>query len=229
VKLHPYTYAAIIATIFVIGIGAFAFIATDEASLLITGKSIAQAYIYQSPVTNCSLTLYQGANMVSFFCENGNTTIANSLRDINNNSIDVYAVYKYNPSNANDRWDIYNPSLPNYTTQQLSVIDRKYGYWVVMNNSDTYFRQGLKFSTTTTSLVQGWNLIGYPTNVNQSIDTALSTINSSFNIVESYQFVNSTGTWLVYYVNGSGNLTIMEPMRGYWINISNATSWTVDW
>jgi len=211
--------------VLIIVLAGFSFFLAPPATDKITGWSTSKVYVLSTPPTNCTTYLGTGLNFVSFFCELGYYPINETLKDINNNTIEYYAIWSYNPNNPDDPWDISNPSLPNYTVQELSTIDRYHGYWIKMNSANTYFTTGYKFPDTSTPLRAGWNLIGYPSGVAKDINESLQTINTSFTELHSY----NSGSWLIFNNETGGNISIMEPMKAYWINMSINDTWYVDW
>lgn len=215
---------AFIALTLVLLISGIAFIGKNG----ITGFVTTKVYIFETPPANCSVELHAGKNFVSFFCTPGGT-LNETLTDANNNSINFTSIFTYSPG-TNDTWKSYNPSLPNWTVQDDILLTRRAGYWIIMNHSETYQKEGYKFYNTNIGLKNGWNLIGYPTSVTKNITDALSQIDGKYSAVESYQRINGTDQWLVYVPNGSSNtLDYLEPMHAYWINTTQDTSITINW
>ena len=218
-----------IASILMITLSFAAFLIGEKAEQAITGKVTSRVFIMELPPSNCSLNLRQGWNMASFHCELGIKTINKTLVDQNNNTLNYYAIFEYQSNNQTDKWKSYNPFLPNWTVQQISTITRFPGYWIYMNSSGTYTRVGYQFESTSISLNEGWNLIGYPSENEINITNGFQTINGYFDRVESYQYNNSIGEWLIYIPGENETLTKLEPMKAYWINVTNSTSWVVTW
>lgn len=194
---------------------------------LITGRATSTAYILETPPENCTTFLRQGYNFVSFYCETGDLPFNQSLVNQSNNTLNYQKIFSYSPSSTNDFWKSYNPGLPDYVKQDLKKLDRRAGYWLYMNNSDTYFREGRRFFETEISLVnsyQGWNLIGYPNNESANITEFLASIEGNYSRIESYQDYNGTYLWLIYDLTNNSNLTQFDPMKAYWIkSIDNAS------
>lgn len=218
-----------IAILLVVSISFLSFYIAEETENLITGDATARAYIIPLPPENCSIDLREGWNFVSFYCEIGDFPINETLIDENNNTISYSKIFAYDSTKVNDPWISYNPSLPNYTTQQLDEISREHGYWIYMNTSDTYSKEGLNFDETPITLTQGWNLIGYPTKNSKNITEVFSTITDYYNRTESYQYLGNVGVWLFHMPPNTGTLFEMEPKIAYWVQVNETTGVTVNW
>jgi hypothetical protein len=191
----------------------------------ITGKTVTTAYIYETPPENCSVELYEGMNLVSFHCETGVGTINESFANASNNSLNYSYFFRYNPANRNDSWDSYNPSLPEWVVQGFDRLNRKEGYYVFMNENGTYFKEGLKFTTTSIRLHSGWNYVGYPSKEIRNVTSALESIKNDFTQVVTYN-----GSWLNYdNSTGGGTLEYFVPGNGYWINVTKDVYWVLTW
>lgn len=123
----------------------------------------------------------------------------------------------------NKTWRYYDPTKPD-TQNTLKTVDETIGLWVNVNKTSELSLEGSPFKTSTISLLEGWNLIGYPLLYTSSIDEKLNKIN--FSIVYSYK----EGKWNSYikekdyFLNSLKSLT---PGYGYWIYSNNATTITI--
>jgi hypothetical protein len=170
--------------------------------------------------TNCSFQLYTGWNMVSFYC----LGLLNE-RDIVLESINTSydSIFAYKSNDLVDPWKSYNPSLPNWTVQQLNNIDRLSGYWIYVFSDTSFFYSGLYYNSVIT-LNSGWNFVGYTSIVSSNISTSLNGI--PFSLVKYYD--TQADTWVVYYVGGSSNtLNQFNVNKGYWINVSDSSQWNI--
>ncbi len=190
----------------------------------ITGKTVTRAFIYETPPENCSVDLYEGMNLVSFPCETGLGTINESFTNSSNESLNYSYFFRYKAGNRNDSWDSYNPNLPDWVIQGFDTLNRRDGYYVFMNENGTYFREGLKFVTTTIKLGQGWNYVGYPSKETRNITQALESIRNYLTKVVIYD-----GTWLTYDNITGGEIEYIIPGRGYWINVTENVDWVLTW
>lgn len=187
----------------------------------VTGNQIidTKVNILPSPKSNCSFQLQAGWNLVSFYCIGLFANRDDILTSINTS---YYSIFSYNPTDAADPWKSYNPSLPNWTVQQLSVMDRTEGYWINMKDTRDYFYEG-GLRNTLIPLVDGWNLAGYPSLTTRNINDTLNGLNYSFVITSAggSDFINVYGAL-------NNTLTDFETYKGYWINSSNVQSWPVN-
>ncbi len=213
----------------VLGIAIFSFYIAEDLPNTLTGRTITRAYIIETPPGTCEVNLSIGLNLASFYCETGERHISNALTDENNNVLNYEAIFKYNPGNEDKPWSSYNPSLPNWTIQDLNNLNRRHGYWIIMEQPGTYYREGFDFLQTNIQLKTGWNLIGYPTKNEREIEEALSQINETYTRVEAYTDVNGTKTWLYHVLGEPGTLENMTPGLGYWVYAEQDTSWFVNW
>ena len=219
----------ILAVILVIGTGIIAFHYSEDIGERITGKTIARVYITETPPANCTVILREGVNIISFYCEPGGGSLDESLRNQEGQVLPYKAVFRHNPLNPQNPWQIYNPSLPNYTVQTLSTLDRRRGYYIIMEEEGTYHREGFGFQQTTISLSQGWNLIGYPSSQERNITQAINSIEGSITRVETYEYENGNINHYYYIPGIGGTLDSMKPYHAYWIHASQAVTWLVNW
>ncbi len=187
----------------------------------ITGDVISRVNITQPLQQNCNFTLYEGLNLVSFFC------IPNSLgRDYVIGSVaNIEAVFEYQEGSS-DLWKTYNPGLPSFVVQDLTVMSRTEGYWLKMYAQEAFFLEGGLRLPTDIPLQAGWNLAGYPTNEIKSVNDSFQSIGGNFTEVRAYNPITDSTINFVPGVGGALNQT--EPYYGYWINATTSEVWTVD-
>jgi hypothetical protein len=172
--------------------------------------------ILPTPPLNCSFSPQEGYNIVALPCLIGVARVDN----ITNNT-GVLAMYQYVPGSS-DPWRVYNPSLPDYVVNDLTVMTRRVGYITIMNASANKEIVGGKIATDI-PVAPGWNLIGYPTNETKNATIGLALINGTYTQVVTYN--KSTESFVSF---PDGALVYLIPGEGYWINVSNATTWSVD-
>jgi hypothetical protein len=214
----------------------------------LTGNYMINTKVEVIPIIfkNCSFHLYPGWNMVSFYCLG---LFAERDSVLNSVSGSYGAIFEYNSFDSEDPWKSYNPSLPNWTVQQLTDMDRISGYWVYMYD-DANFYYGGKYSDSIILLNTGWNFVGYPNTNAANITTSLN--NTPFSVVKNYINTNitticdnttgnmtgnitgncsyniTTDTWLVHINGGSSNtLEQFETYKGYWLNVSGTSQWNI--
>jgi hypothetical protein len=206
-----------LAIVLVVSIGIVSFMLPSDVEDLISGKVTAQAYISYTPPQNCSVDLYEGVNMVSFYCEGLETPLNESLLGFNATNLDYYAIFRYEPNTSFDYWSSYKPGLPGWATQTVDAISRREGYAIIMNTSGTYYKEGYAYQNTHIPLFVGWNFIGYPTDEVRNITDVLLQIDGKYTRVEEYRVINGSGSWSLYIPGTGGTLSMMTPMTGYWI------------
>ena len=182
----------------------------------IWGYTVTEVYVSGIEIPhNCTVELIKDWNLISVPCLDDNTSITNVLDPI---SGEYYSVYTYVVSNSTDQWKAYNPSLPTWVVQDLNNIDEKQGYWINMKDNQTFNMTGVLIAPNIISLVEGWNLIGYPTNASKDVIQAFISIHGSYTFVWMYNATDST----YYYYNATennGTFRDIAPNFGYWVNM----------
>jgi hypothetical protein len=136
------------------------------------------------------------------------------------------AIFGYKP-NSIDSWESHNPSLPTWVVQDLDIIDNRKGYWLIMKNKSTFYKNGRVSNVNTVPLVTNWNLIGYPNDKTIDSNTALSEITGNYSIIMAYNA--STGFWDSFGPLGDGSLENISMDRGYWIYMTSNDLWNMTW
>jgi hypothetical protein len=138
-------------------------------------------------------------------------------------------VWGYNASDTADPWKSYVPGYGS-DVNDLSNMGVEWGYWVRLNTtSATLNVSGTEPSSTSISLVSGWNLVGYPKLTSAAVATALSTIDGKYSIVWGYNASDTADPWKSYvpgYGSDVNDLSQLSAGSGYWIRV-NATSATL--
>jgi hypothetical protein len=186
--------------------------------LRVTGRatnSQSTVFILNSTPRSCNFDVQEGYNIISMAC----LTTAAPVYSITN-STQVWAMYQYAPGSS-DLWRVYNPNLPSYVVSDLGFMTRRVGYIVIMNSSANVTVDGIQVASTDVGLAAGWNLVGYPAFVTRNMSDGLGAINGS--ITKVMTFNTSTQNFVSY----PGDLQFLTPGEGYWVNSTNATTWTV--
>jgi hypothetical protein len=206
--------------LFILLIGAFSTaVFSPKYNNSITGQEvISRVEISNVVPINCDFNMTSGWNYVSFHCLASSVPRDEALLRINS-SYDK--IFSYNAFDTTDPWKSYNPDLPSWAIQQLNYMGRPTGYIILINNNTNYNYSGYVRSTTI-QLRPGWNFVGYPSSLNQSINDSLDGI--LYTMVLTYD----DGNLLVYLPNSTNNnLTTFEPYKAYWINSSASQNWLV--
>ena len=189
----------------------------------IIGAMVASVFVSSLETNNtCNIDMVEGWNLISFACKPDNSSVGSMLSPINGN---YTSIHTYNASDDADNWKSYNPNVPSWVLQDISTINDKSGYWIKMDNNSILNVTGTISSPNSINLMQGWNLISYPSDSSKSPSDAFSGISNSYSIVWAYNA--SEDSYLYYSPSlGSGTLTDITPDRGYWINMTTGdTLW----
>ena len=158
------------------------------------------------------ISLVLGWNLISIPLQPTNTSIYNVLSSISGNFTSVWTY----SSSSWQRYDLQGPAFLN----NLATMEAGKGYWININQGDTLEVSGAS-PPTSTSLINGWNLVGYNSQTSKSIADATTSISGNFSSVWAY----SSGSWQRYDLQGPAflnNLNTMEAGKGYWINSNQA-------
>lgn len=176
--------------------------------------------ISESTPMNCTFTLASGYNIISIPC----LSTAEPIENITH-SMSVNLMYQYVPGGT-DRWRVYNPDLPSYVVSDLQFLTRRAGYIVFADANGSKTIEGRRVGLTDIPITTGWNLVGYPTFNITSVADALADINDSYNVVVTY---NASAAQFVNYTNpDGGDLLVLTPGEGYWINGTALDTWAVN-
>jgi len=147
------------------------------------------------------LSLVPGWNLISIPAILHNKTLGYALSSIKGSYSQVFTFNKkYVQLDANDE------------------IDKSVGLWINMNQSDTLELDGSIPRNKTIDLRAGWNLIGYPTMIDNDVFDIVKNV-SLFNLL-TYD-----GSWLSYSPSRNQNsLEMMRPGYGYWVYVNESTS-----
>lgn len=170
--------------------------------------------ISSSTSANCSVSIVPGVNTISFPCISTAVDRSGVIDDTH-----IIAIYQYLPGQQ-DTWRVHNPGLPNYTVSDLTHLSRRAGYLVMANGPDTFQIQGLNVTSTNVPVVEGWNLVGYPSLTTKNADMSFQGINDTLRMAMTYD----SGMYIRY---PGGLLTETIPGSGYWMNVSQSGTWVV--
>lgn len=187
----------------------------------LTGQVVSSVNVTEALESICDFKLYSGKNLVSYHCITGMFP-----RDFVLGSYEDYydKVFSYDPMDTNDPWKSHNPNLPSWVVNDLEWMEADKGYWIFMNNDTQFYLEGFYNMESSQSLIQGWNLIGYPRNYSNQTQSAFNSLDGNYSLVLQYKAENDT--WY-YNIPGdnSSTLKIIEPDYGYWINLTTDEIW----
>ncbi|PKN79922.1 MAG: zinc carboxypeptidase [Candidatus Cloacimonetes bacterium HGW-Cloacimonetes-1] len=150
-----------------------------------------------------AIPLSEGWNLISFNVQLPTSNVA-----------DLFAPVSANLLQVKDTAQSYSPQMAQQFNT-LSTIQTGNGYWVNMSAPATLSIVApiINTSSNPIALNTGWNLVSFLPDTTMQISTALSSISSYLISVQSI-----TDTWS--FSRSGGTLTIMEPGKAYWINVS---------
>ncbi|MEW5937014.1 MAG: hypothetical protein AB1665_04240, partial [Candidatus Thermoplasmatota archaeon] len=131
-----------------------------------------------------------------------------------------------------DRVMWYDASVPKwrqYNTEWSPILNtlwhlnHKMGFWLHVKEDCTLIAFGEPQTTTSIQLYAGWNMVGYPAR------------NDTWYTVGDLK--NDTGATFVEGFNASApyltsvlpDTYVLKKGEGYWVYVSAATTWTVNW
>ena len=92
--------------------------------------------------------------------------------------------------------------------------------WVHATANGTLMGPTGNIGTTNIRLHKGWNLVGYPSNSVRSVGDAL------YGISYDYVQMRNTRTGTIIAL---GATNLMKPGNGYWIHVTVAGMWILEW
>ncbi len=167
------------------------------------------------------LTLNQGWNLISFPKLPSDTNVATVLNDISSN---VRIVWGFD--NNTKAWLKWKPSTLNPLPFALCSIESWEGYWIYMDQPGTINMTNWTAQSTTVSLSEGWNLIGYNGTDDIGVTTALNSISGKWTIIWNWD----SGTWYAKHATVTtlpvSELTNLYQGKAYWIKMKEAANWS---
>lgn len=164
--------------------------------------------------------LNQGWNLISIPFNLSKTDPVDLLQTINDTCI--IAQY-YNSSDSLDHWK-------DTKVGDLTEISNSMGFWLYLNASDVLITAGRIPESIAINLNAGWNLVGYPSFTNRSLEETLS----GLEFWERVQFFDSrsiTGDyWKHNNIKKPEHLNDLDKMVtgcGYWLYVSQNCIWVV--
>ncbi len=134
------------------------------------------------------------------------------------------AVQCYNITDTNDNWKHYHIAKPP-NLNDLSKINHTVGFWLHITDPQgatlVVFGDELVANQSIT-IYPGWNLVGYPSLINRTLDAALNNINFSTDVDSIWTYNATTQKW-----KEIGIIDYIELGKGYWIHSKVTKVWDV--
>jgi hypothetical protein len=156
-------------------------------------------------------------NLISLPIQPSNTSIASVLSSIAGS---YSAVYAYDTSGKN-----YQRYIPGASDNNLTTMAAGRGYWIFMSEAKTLRITGKKASPTI-DIDKEWNLVGYNSTTALPVEQALASLSGKVSVV--YGFDSTTDTYKGYVPGSTGQLTTLEPGKGYWIFATEEGVWNIN-
>jgi hypothetical protein len=130
---------------------------------------------------------------------------------------------------AYDAWHESEPWVQ--WPDDLGVADETMGLWLHATDAVTLSLAGTPAVSPTIELRTGWNLVGYPSQTARPVAEALSSITGKYTHVATYYASDPADPWRECGVDlppCATDLLLMEPGRGYWLEVSEDCTWIIE-
>ena len=164
-----------------------------------------------------NMSIAAGWNLISIPLELDNTSINAVFPDASNDDV----LYAYDGG-----WIIatYSSALRGWYGD-LETVEQDKGYWYGANAAYTATIEGTEAGTRNVSITPGWNLVGY-TRLNETgIDDLIQNVSDNdvlYAYAEGWIIATYSSALLGWY----GDLTKMQPGKGYWYGANKQFTWT---
>ncbi|MFA5856266.1 MAG: S8 family serine peptidase [Candidatus Pacearchaeota archaeon] len=177
----------------------------------------------ENPKPKYKLILYTGWNLISIPKNPTITDLSTVLSEISGK---YEAVFYYDTISKN--WMVYRENQTLFDqSNTLSQIEIGKAYWIDMKENAEVTIDGSDINSYATTLVQGWNLIGYPYQIEKPLNESLASLLNNYDIIYSYD--NQNKLWFYYSpfdnLFNENKLSKMEAGKGYWIYVYEQGTW----
>jgi len=164
-----------------------------------------------------NITLQEGWNLVSLPFEQHDESIDQALDSIAG-QWDYIRTY----NSLTGTWKSNSTYAP-FQLNDFSTLNHKQGFWInITEPGGTILTcSGYDPPSTTISLYAGWNLVGYPSLVNETVANALWGTGADKVMV--------CDTSEPYQIKEVGPTYVMKPGEGYWVHVPADSTWIVNW
>ncbi len=231
-KLKKHGYAALLTGIFFALAISLSFIPSSNFADKITGNAVGtKLLVLTSENGTCIMQLNKEWNLRSFLCRDGDMRPEQYFASINSS---ITSIHTYDAFATLNKWKAYNPNLPEWVVQGITEIKREEGYWIRMKEDTTFLKNSSIVKPTQIQLKKGWNLAGYPTDIQRNVSQSLRiNMGADFSYVYMYNSSDIADPWKVYLMNPPAFVTLdldnFTREYGYWINASKTGEWYVNY
>jgi hypothetical protein len=226
-KLHPFivtcflVFCLLFMSIFSISLDSGSYELDREESLGTGGITGDGSEPASANGTNPPIQLKPGWNLVSFPYIVPDTSLESVLSFLDGK---YDSVQYYDSSDANDPWKQYHVSKPSHMND-LSHLDNTMGFWIHITDpfgADLVVDGDEPTGYVETPLFPGWNLVSYPSHVNE----VRATLEINGTITESTDMIQTYNT-LTQNMEEVGPLDCFEFGKGYWIHTDTESLWSI--
>ena len=122
--------------------------------------------------------------------------------------------------NMEKKWLFYDAQNPPWLNT-LDVLDHTMGFWINIISDGTLSVYGKVITSTTIDLYAGWNLVGYPCLMGDSVTNVL--------VGTGYDNVYKFDGLATYLIINMANFELMGDGNGYWVHVNADVSYVVDY
>jgi hypothetical protein len=178
--------------------------------------------VFYTPV---HIPLNKGWNLISLPPDIPDANLANALAPIAGH---YDAVQWYNPADINGDYWKHNKNGKT-VGNDLDIVTYRTGLWIHMINATLFIpTQNVPVTggpTYDIPLLEGWNLVSYPSSTKQDVDSAMGS--ATYDMVMTFDA--AYGRWLKWESGSGGNLVVMNIGHAYYIHVPSDTLWNVDY
>jgi len=149
-----------------------------------------------------------------------NKTLPNALSSFN---CSYNSVWEY--TSSNNQWISYTPYRP---FNSLTKLEPEYGYWIEIDKYGELEFNEIIPDNATFNLIQGWNLMGYPSNITMPVNESTENVSDTIEVIFQYNTSDVGDEWKSYnperppFLN---TLNYFTPSFGYWFKVESNSSW----
>jgi hypothetical protein len=172
--------------------------------------------VYEFDQLVYDIPLELGWNLVSLPFEQYDESIDFALQTIEG-KWDCIRVY----DSENQTWLSHSAYKPD-RLNDFNTLNHRQGFWIHITDSNvTLTIAGYEAISTNIPLSAGWNLVGFPTQTNETVANAMWGTGADRVMVCDISEP--------YHIKEAGPTYLLRPGEGYWVHVPFDTVWIVDW
>jgi len=146
-----------------------------------------------------------------------------------NLGVDYVSIWAYDGCVSGGTWTSYARTAPPYANS-LHNLDEEHGYWLQTTISKTLTLTGTLPLSTQINLCTGWNLISFPSPIEQKVTDALAGIAGKYNLVYGFDAWDTADPWELYSPGAPPQVNDLKKLRpgyGYWIRMTQPATLSI--